>query len=562
MRIRASIRGALASFVLSVFATGANAIWLPDGKVVVSEVNDQSIVSAVTDGTGGVIVVWEDKRFGALADIYAQRIDASGTADWPVNGVPVCVEAGNQLNAAAASDGAGGVIIMWEDYRNGGDIYAQRVDANGSLLWGYNGIPVCVADNLQVSPEVIPYAGGVIVTWYDRRSDDFDIYAQRVDSNGDTLWTGDGVPVCAIASSTQQRPRLADDLTGRVIITWEDRRSGVFSDIYAQCLDAAGVPQWVENGVPVCTDTLSQLIPDVVPDDSGGAVIVWEDSRTGDSDIYAQRLNSSGVPVWKLNGEVVCDAVDSQLEPLLVSDGASGAIVVWSDYRDFTHSPDVYAQRINHGGVTLWATDGEAVCTAIDAQYLADVKADGVGGAYFSWSDSRTGDSDIYVQRLNASGAPQWTVDGAVLCSAAGYQSEPLIATDGSGCPIVAWTDPRDGDNNVYAKITPGCTASGVDADAQTPHAGARLYQNFPNPFSGATRFDFDLPNGGDVRIEVFDVRGRRVHFEYRPGLSAGMHSVEFHGGMTAAASLPAGVYYYRMTVAGASETRKMLLLK
>lgn len=562
MRPRFVLRSVFLILALSVLATSVRAIWLPNGKSVVSEANDQSTNAAVVDGSGGAIVVWEDKRFGVLADIYAQRISATGDVLWRMNGEPVCAQAGNQLNAAAAPDGAGGAIVVWEDYRAGGDIYAQRIDASGNPLWSVDGIPICQATNIQVSPRIIPYGGGgAVVTWYDRRSGDFDVYAQRLDGAGDTLWAGDGIPVSAIAGSDQRRPRLADDSNGKVIITWEDRRSGSFSDVYAQCLDGLGVAQWDADGVPVCADTLSQLVPDVIADGSGGAYIAWEDSRTGDSDIYLQRLTPGGAPVWSPNGEVVCGATDSQLEPFTVPDGGGGAIVAWSDYRDFLNAPDVFAQRINGGGATLWTPDGEAVCTAPDAQYLSDVVSDGAGGVYFSWSDWRTGDADIYVQRLSSSGLPQWTAGGALLCAAAGYQYEPLIVTDGGGCAIVAWTDPREGDYNVYAADTPGCTASGVAGGADAPSATARLLQNFPNPFSGATRFEFELFSYADADIEVFDVRGRRVYVERRAGLGPGMHSVEFHSGLTRG-KLPAGVYYYRLTVAGSSQIRKMVVLK
>src|SRR5262245_50825252 len=39
-------------------------------------------------------------------------------AQWSINGVPVCVQPNTQTNVFAASDGAGGAILVWEDARN------------------------------------------------------------------------------------------------------------------------------------------------------------------------------------------------------------------------------------------------------------------------------------------------------------------------------------------------------------------------------------------------------------------------------------------------------------
>src|SRR5882724_287809 len=58
----------------------------------------------------------------------------------------ICNFAGNQTLAQVISDGAGGAIITWVDTRNGAqDIYAQRIDATGTLLWNVDGIAICNA---------------------------------------------------------------------------------------------------------------------------------------------------------------------------------------------------------------------------------------------------------------------------------------------------------------------------------------------------------------------------------------------------------------------------------
>ena len=84
-----------------------------------------------------------------MPDIMAQRIDASGTVLWTSNGAPVCTASSLQNTPQLVSDGAGGAIISWEDWRSYGqpDIYAQRISFNGFTNWTFNGVAICTEPN-------------------------------------------------------------------------------------------------------------------------------------------------------------------------------------------------------------------------------------------------------------------------------------------------------------------------------------------------------------------------------------------------------------------------------
>ncbi|MFQ6044057.1 MAG: hypothetical protein ACE5PV_24650, partial [Candidatus Poribacteria bacterium] len=95
---------------------------------------------------------------------------------------------------------------------------------------------------------------------------------------------------------------------------------------------------------------------------------------------------------------------DLQREPQLISDGVSGAIIYWKDYRrdygDQT-ADDIYVQRINAEGEILWGRNGAAVCTADGQQITPHAVADGKGGIFIAWTDKRSGEEDIYIQRVS-----------------------------------------------------------------------------------------------------------------------------------------------------------------
>src|SRR5207248_2144322 len=108
-----------------------------------------------------------------------------------------------------------------------------------------------------------------------------------------------------------------------------------------------------------------------------------------------------------------------------------------------------YAQRINSSGAVQWTSDGVALCTAVSGQEYPTLTGDGSGGAIVTWFDYRSGsfgtNYDIYAQRVSSSGSVQWTSDGVALCTAANIQQYPTITGDGAGGAIVTWQDNRIG---------------------------------------------------------------------------------------------------------------------
>jgi hypothetical protein len=124
---------------------------------------EQSHPIPVPDGTGGAIVIWDDRRIAPepeedITDVYAQRVRSDGTVDaaWPQNGIAVSTAPKDQWNPVLIEDHAGGAIALWEDYRNGAsDLYAQRIDFSGVLGAPNVGVVQLFAGGLALS-EVWP----------------------------------------------------------------------------------------------------------------------------------------------------------------------------------------------------------------------------------------------------------------------------------------------------------------------------------------------------------------------------------------------------------------------
>jgi flagellar hook assembly protein FlgD len=89
------------------------------------------------------------------------------------------------------------------------------------------------------------------------------------------------------------------------------------------------------------------------------------------------------------------------------------------------------------------------------------------------------------------------------------------------------------------------------------------LRQNAPNPFSSGTALTFDVPSpGADVRLEVFDVAGRRVCVLLDGAQPPGRRAVHWDGQDSTGRRVASGIYYCRMVADGFEQTVKMMLLR
>jgi len=138
-----------------------------------------------------------------------------------------------------------------------------------------------------VAAPLTPQADGVYV-------EDFSTYAYK-DYATDTVWDiwAGSLRLARPDAVGQDRPALAADADGNAIVVWQDVRN-VNHDIYAERVDAVGNRLWaVDVRVSSDTGTAQRWYPAVGVDGSGNAIVVWNDDRNGNGDIYAQKLDKT-----------------------------------------------------------------------------------------------------------------------------------------------------------------------------------------------------------------------------------------------------------------------------
>ncbi len=413
----------------------ASAEWLEDGNLLIDDPDSQYNPIAVSDGAGGMIIGWTEIDVGGF-DVFAARFDAFGDKIW--GPVSICAASGIQAGLRMAADGFGGALFSWTDDRGASsDIYAQRIDADGSVLWTVDGVAVAATGADAINARIAPDGdGGAVIAWMDQRNGNWDVFCQHLNPNGTNIFVADGVSACS-AADDQVNLEIVTDGSEGMIIVWRDFRSGTNYDIYAQRIDYIGNPIWAVDGIPICTVGATAGEAKIVYDGMRGVVIAWYDSRSVTTDMYAQRVGSSGSTEWTVNGIPLTSTMNNVQDPALVSDGLGGAYVVWGDGRNVEWN--VYAQRLDIDGNILWTAGGERVCTDMHGQLEPGVVLDGMGGILIGWRDARYGIHTLFAQRLDQDGRAVWAEEGVPASLSPMSHEELSVITDGEGGMLLTW---------------------------------------------------------------------------------------------------------------------------
>ncbi len=508
----------------------------------------QRLPTIVSSDAAGAILTWVNFTQADGIDVGAQKLARSGASEWS--------SAGSRTGAAfilldganLVADDDGGAFVTWNSGPGNPnnlfdvEVYAQHFDRAGAALWDAGGVPVCVQPQIQYATVIVrDGSGGAILVWSDQRGTYPKNYTQRLDAAGHPAWTLNGNLICA-ADLGESPPSAIPDGAGGVIVAWNGvPATSAPSDIFAQRIGADGGPRWSPGGVPICTEPTSIGNPLLVSDGAGGAIIAWRDSRGAPAQIYAQRIHGDGSAVWAENGVLIDSGPSTGLS--MIDDGAGGAILSWDD------GHDVFAQRVSADGSVLWPK--RALSSSPDDENNSKLTTDGRSGAIVVWLDQV--DQSIHGQHVTENGGRAWTEGGLRISDVGAIAEAPSIASDSRDGAFVCWSDHRtDKSGDIYAHHVAG---NGMMADAH------RLPVGPTGPVDGAAQtpevMRFTLPAATRVALRVYDASGRRVRDDPPTMMAAGEHVVPW----PRPDGLQPGVYFYELQGAPRSARGRFVVL-
>lgn len=494
-RLSSVLRSALVLFIVtSVRAQWSGTPSINNPVIVNTSIIPQAPVM-VSDGAGGALFVWRDDRNGSgNFDIYAQRLDANGARVWGDNGTAVTNVPGNASSGySIIADGTGGGLLVWRDDRpvNGlptKNVWVQRLDASGQAQWGANGLLLRADADLAGAGVGHPFfddgvGGCYVITGPDGGSDNAH-RVHRLTSAGVVApgWPAGGVDL-------QQ--------TGRPVAVVTDQPSNVTGEhgfMIAMSIGggitlrrvAANGSVGAALGIPTYFGLYS--FQGASSDGAGGMFIV-----TGiNADLFIFRALANGTLAWPETDKRVAllgGANNSGSTPVdVMPDGAGGAIVTW--FGPSPGTPTLYrmaAQRLSPTGARLWGDNGvDANTPAANIYYPGTSISDGAGGVIVTWG--LTTPSEVRAQRLDATGNKLWPAAGVLISQPWGLTQ--LVSDQASGAIYSIRASANGGNSTLFGakrttltgtlgSNTPSARLANISARAQIGTEGNVLIPGF-----------------------------------------------------------------------------------
>ncbi len=379
-------------------------------------------------------------------------------------------DSGNAVSEQSRPDmaltrGTNGLYVVWQDDRNGDfDIYLSK-STDGGITYGAN---VRVDDapssyNARYPSVAEAPNGDVFVVWDDDRGGDPDIRIARSTNGGSGF--GASRAVDDAGSGHQDNAEVTVGLNGHVYVVWEDRRNGD-DDIYFARSTDNGTSFGTNVKINDDAGTSVQNKPDIEVAKDGKLAVAWEDARQmglNNFDIYSAR-SADGGGTWSTNVRVNDDSGDhAQRGAKVAADGGGTFYCAWYDYRNSNY--DIYLANSTDGGASYGTNvqvDDGAVGTK---QTDPAISAGRSGYVVVAWTDDRNGTEDIRLSPSKAYGGffpISMRVDDSTNDSIEGndnsHQNYPAVGVDHSGNIYTAWTDARRSDRDIWATVTSGGT--------------------------------------------------------------------------------------------------------
>jgi hypothetical protein len=342
----------------------------PSGRGISGAPNGQQAPS-ITIGGSTLFLAWDDFRSGTdQRDVYAARISTANYQVLDPNGIAIATGSADQAFPSVAYDGTNFVVAYQERTGNGYDIFANRVNASGTLLDGA-GVAVANTTGNQVRADVASNTatGQSLITWTDQRNGGGtdDVYAARY--IGGSL--ADSVNGFAVSSAAfrQEAQQVAFDGTNYIVI-WSDERNGLGTrDLYGARVTTGGTVS-DPSGVALAAGGSNEARPAIV-DRSGTLLMVWReiDPSSGTADLAARRFDGSLSPVAPRF--VVSSESGSEDQPAVAVNTAAEALIAYHrfDSTSTFEANRVRARIVRFGGVNGTACSSAAQC---DSGFCAD----------------------------------------------------------------------------------------------------------------------------------------------------------------------------------------------
>ncbi|MHB1685985.1 MAG: T9SS type A sorting domain-containing protein [Ignavibacteriaceae bacterium] len=642
----------LASLIIFILAPVSFAQWISNPAInteLAIEMVDPINISAVEDKNGGAFVFWQDNKYGFQNEIYFMHVNESGKISFRADGKKITKLSGQEENPICTASLPNSAVVIWKDYTRSksGNLLAQRVSFNGTFLWQDYGVVVSDskdeisdysvdADNsgntfiayVAKEPEITgdykivikkfstegkeifihdgislnksrvkknitsiiaDDEGGAFVFWLEVINEKVILFGQHINPEGKEIWGNKPIEISSKVHNVLNY--FVTKAGSSIYAAWQTQR--IDRVIYHQLISDKGKPLWVPGGKLITNLKGNQVNPVAVFVDST-MILSWTNEYGKEKEIYLQRFDKRGKPVWNKSGIPITNFRSVQFGQHLISDGKDGVILAWVDSRSDSTYADIYSQRFDKNGKMMWSPLGLAVATNFNTpkSYL-NLVPDGRGGAIAVFKNRRNSINKIYGQKVfnmgafvsqisqfnagvqndsikiswdvsNERGKSFYSIERAVESDTGEmmWKTVGTIRSNGeSNNKSFQYFDVPDTTGTLYYRVEQTDAAGNIQPSDVTrinyfgEASDIIVMQNSPNPFSDSTDISFYLPKTSRVTIEFYNSHVAMISQIDDKTFPSGENHIQF-----SAQGLKPGIYFYRFMADNFVDVKKMVI--
>ena len=425
---------------------------------IVSDVLNPVNLSAVTDGSGGGFVFWQDAKNDGEKRVYFIHFENDASISFRTDGKRVTSKKGQQVKPVVKYCSDGKAVVLWlgTDETGKSDLYVQKLAPNGSLLWTKTGIKITnTDDDVSDYSLAVDRLGNLYVSYLSKEPGflgDFKVMLKKINFDG----TPDSANV--LIHRTNNRMSTTQIITDKdigVFVFWMENikgksilmcqhldwklktsgNQGLLVSLTNKSVSNYSIQSFGKNQAYVCwqyksnkkeinqsliSDKLESLWsknPVLVVDNLSEKKDVrlfaagdnfwscWTSDSSGSKSVFIKNYDSKGKAIPFKQNKLNTFRLDNSFSPAIISDETGGVIVSWFSNKPGSTSPIIFAQRISSTGELLWDKNSITVSSSDHSvKSNLSIIPDLNGGSFVVFKDVRNRKPGIYAQRIFSNG--------------------------------------------------------------------------------------------------------------------------------------------------------------
>lgn len=356
--------------------------------------------------------------------------------------------------------------------------------------------------------------------------------------------------------NTYYQDQLLPDLAfngQHYLVAWLDRRAQPAHIYYTRVTPDGRVLN--DTGIQLSgNDSSDYYTLPTVASNRENYLIAWLGNRISGDVILGARIDNSGEIIDTMPIEFSSDTL--LVDRVAVESNGQNYLVAWSCETPGSVGLDLYFRRFSADGRML---DSTPILIARNPRGLSEPAISYGSGYYFIVWSGMDGNQNIYGSRILTDGTIL-DPDGFPICVDSGSQLDPSVASDGERF-LVTWTDTRTGNYDIYATMVDTSGNVGLENKELNPASKTKMIQISPVPFKSEVFIRFNLSSQENVQLDIYDISGRQVRTLIRSKLQSGYYEVEWDGKDFKGYNSPKGIYFGRFQIGSYTTNKRIIKL-